>query len=62
MRERQRTLPPKLRKVTEAIDDAIAEAKKIREVAIQEEVVSLLTNCTHALEDAKKAIARIMRL
>jgi len=62
MRERQTTLPPKLRKVAATINEAIMEAKKIEELAVQEEVIAELDKVTSSLELAKKEIVRIMKL
>ena len=39
MKERRRTIPPKLKPVSEAINNAIEEAKRIRELSVQEEVI-----------------------
>ncbi len=61
MRERQSTLPPKLREATEAINNAIAEAKKIQEITIQEEVIAHLEKVTQSMEQAKREIERIMK-
>ncbi len=62
MKERGKTLPPKLKQISAEITDAIREAKKIRELSIQEEVVVELDNVDAVLEQAKKEIARIMQL
>lgn len=62
MRERRKTLPPKLRQATDAITNAIQEARKIREIAIQEEVVAQLDKVTQSMEKAKKEITRIMKM
>lgn len=60
MKRRQKTLPPKLKRVSEEISDAINEAKKIQEMSVQEEVLLELEKVNSALEQAKKEIARIM--
>jgi len=60
MKRRQKTLPPKLKRVSEEISDAINEAKKIQEMSVQEEVLLELEKVKSALEQAKKEIARIM--
>jgi guanylate kinase len=60
MNQRKRTLPPKLKRVSNEIIDAINEAKKIGEISIQEEVLVELEKVNAALEQAKKEIARIM--
>lgn len=62
MKERKKTIPPKLKRISEEIDDAIQEAKKIKEVAIQEEVVQELDKVHETLENAKKQIMKIMKL
>ncbi len=61
MKERRNTLPPKLKHVAESIIEAMNEAKKIKELAIQEEVVVELDRVSSSLEQAMKEIARIMR-
>ena len=60
MKERRKTLPPKLKVISEQIDDAIREAKKIRELSLQEEVVQELDKVNATLEEARKQISRIM--
>ena len=62
MKERRKTLPPKLKLISEEINDAIQEAKKIRELTIQEEVVLELDKVNATLEVAKKQITKIMHL
>lgn len=62
MKERRKTLPPKLKLISEEINDAIQEAKKIRELTIQEEVVLELDKVNATLEEAKKQITKIMHL
>ncbi len=62
MKERGRTLPPKLKQISAEITDAIKEAKKIRELSVQEEVVVELDKVDAVLEQAKKEIARIMQM
>jgi len=62
MKERGKTLPPKLKQISAEITDAIREAKKIRELSIQEEVVVELDKVDAVLEQAKKEIARIMQM
>jgi len=61
VRQRKTTLPPKLKKISEGIDDAIQEAKKIRELTIQEEVVLELDKVNATLEEARKQISKIMQ-
>ena len=62
MKPRSKTLPPKLKRVSKEIGDAIIEAKKIGEISIQEEVLVELEKVNAALEQAKKEISRIMKL
>ncbi|HEX9196813.1 MAG TPA: hypothetical protein VF906_03370 [Candidatus Bathyarchaeia archaeon] len=62
MKERRKTLPPKLKQISNVINDAIQEAKRIREMSIQEEVVQELDKVNTTLEEAKKQIAKIMKL
>jgi hypothetical protein len=62
MKKRRKTIPPKLKRVSDEISDAITEAKKIGEISIQEEVLLELERVSTALEQAKKEISRIMRL
>lgn len=62
MKQRTKTLPPKLKRVSNEILDAISEAKKIGEISIQEEVLVELEKVNIALEQARKEISRIMRL
>lgn len=47
--------------VSLAINDAIEEAKRIKELSIQEEVVVELDKVNAALEQAKAQINRIMK-
>lgn len=62
MKQRGKTLPPKLGRVTEEINAAIKEARKIQEMSVQEEVIVELEKVNSALELARKEISRIMRL
>jgi len=62
VKERRKTLPPKLKQVSDGIDDAIQEAKKIKEISIQEEVVEHLDRVNSSLEEARKQISRIMKI
>jgi len=61
MKERRKTIPPKLKEVSQAITSAIEEARKIRELSIQEEVIVELDKVYAALEIAKEQIAKIMK-
>jgi hypothetical protein len=60
VKERRKTIPPKLKRISEEINAAIQEAKKIRELTIQEEVLQELDKVNAALEGAKKEIVKIM--
>jgi len=62
MKQRRKTLPPKLKRVSEEIGDALNEARKIQEMSVQEEVLIELEKVNSALEQARKEISRIMRL
>ena len=62
MKERRKTIPPKLRLISQGINDAIQEARKIRELTIQEEVVQELDKVNATLEEARKQISKIMQL
>ena len=61
MKERRRTIPPKLKLVSEAINNAIEEAKRIMELSVQEEVIVELDKVNVVLEQAKEQITKIMR-
>jgi hypothetical protein len=61
MKERKKTIPPKLKLVSEAISNAIEEAKRIRELSIQEEVIIELDKVNEALDLAKQQITKIMQ-
>ena len=61
MKERRKTIPPKLKEVSQAITSVIEEARKIRELSIQEEVIVELDKVNAALENAKEQIAKIMK-
>ncbi len=60
MKERSKTLPPRLKQISDAISEALKEAKKIRELTIQEEVVVELDKVSEALEQAKRQISRLL--
>jgi len=60
VKERRQTLPPKLKKISDEINDAIQEARRIREMSIQEEVVQELDKVNVTLEETKKQISKIM--
>ncbi len=62
MKQRRKTLPPKLKRVSEEISNAINEARKIEEMSVQEEVLLELEKVSTTLEQAKKEITRIMQL
>ncbi len=61
MKERRKTLPPRLKQISDAISEALKEAKKIRKLTIQEEVVVELDKVNEALEQAKRQITRLLR-
>ena len=61
LKERRKTLPPKLKLIAESIDEAVNEARKVKVLAVQEEVLVQLERVNNALEHAKKEIAAIMR-
>ena len=61
MKARKKTLPPKLKRVSDAITDAIKEAKKIGEISIQEEVLVELEKVEAALAQARKEVSRILQ-
>jgi len=50
-----------LKQVSEDITEALREAKKIRELTIQKEVMAELDKVNEALEQAKKQIARLLQ-
>ena len=60
MKERRNTLPPRLKQISDAINEALTEAKKIRELTIQEEVMVELDKVNEALEQAKRQISRLL--
>ncbi len=62
MKERRTTIPLKLKLLSKDITEAIQEAKKIKELTIQEEVVVELDKVDAVLEQAKREIARIMKM
>ena len=61
MKERRKTLPPRLKQISDAISEALKEAMKIRELTIQEEVVVELDKVNEALEQAKRQITRMLQ-
>jgi hypothetical protein len=61
VKERRETLPPRLKEISKSIEDAIQEAKKIRELSIQEEVVLELDKVNSTLEEARRQITKIMQ-
>jgi hypothetical protein len=62
MKERRKTIPPKLKLVSEAINDALQEARRIKELSIQEEVIVELDKVNMALEHAREQIRKIMQM
>ena len=61
MKDRRKTIPPKLRLVSEAISNAIEEARRVKEPSIQEEVIVELDKVNAVLEQAKEQITKIMQ-
>jgi len=61
VKERRKTLPPRLKQISDDISEALKEAKKIRELTIQEEVMVELDKVNEALEQAKRQITRLLR-
>ena len=61
MKDRRKTIPPKLKLVFEAISKAIEEARRIKEFSIQEEVIVELDKVNAVLEQAKEQIRKIMQ-
>ena len=61
MKDRRKTLPPRLKQISDVISEALKEAKKIRELTIQEEVVVELDKVNEALEQAKRQITRMLQ-
>ncbi len=62
MKDRKKSLPPKLAQVSKDISEALKEARRIKELTVQEEVVNELDKVDAVLEQAKKEIARIMQV
>jgi hypothetical protein len=62
VKERRKTLPLRLKQISDDINEALKEAKKIRELTIQEEVVVELDKVNEALEQAKRQITRLLRM
>jgi hypothetical protein len=60
VKERRKTLPPKLKDISNDIENAIQEARKIKELTIQEEVLLELDKVNATLEEARKQITKIM--
>jgi flagellar hook-basal body complex protein FliE len=61
VKERRKTLPPRLKQISDDINEALKEAKKIMELTIQEEVVVELDKVNEALEQAKRQITRMLQ-
>ena len=61
MKARKKTLPPKLKRVSDEITDAIKEAKEIGEISTQEEVLVELEKVEAALAQARKEVSRILQ-
>ena len=52
LKDRRKTIPPKLRLVSEAISNAIGKARRIKGPSIQEEVIVHLDKVNAVLEQA----------
>jgi len=52
MKDRRKTIPPKLKLVSEAISNAIGKARRIKGPSIQEEVIVHLDKVNAVLEQA----------
>ena len=52
MKDRRKTIPPKLRLVSEAISNAIGKARRTKGPSIQEEVIVHLDKVNAVLEQA----------
>jgi hypothetical protein len=61
MKDRRKTIPPKLKLVSGAISNAIEDARRIKELSIQEEVIVELDKVNVVLEQAKEQITKIMQ-
>jgi len=61
MKDRRKTIPPKLKLVSEAISNAIEDARRVKELSIQEEVIVELDKVNAVLEQAKEQITKIMQ-
>ena len=61
MKDRRKTIPPKLSLVSEAISNAIEEARRVKEPSIQKEVIVELEKVNAVLEQAKEQITNIMQ-
>jgi hypothetical protein len=60
VKERRKTLPPRLKQISDDLSEALKEAKKIRELTVREEVVEL-DKVNEALEQAKRQITRMLQ-
>ena len=56
MKDRRKPIPPKLKLGSEAISNTIEEARRIKELSIQEEVIVELDKVNAVLEQAKEQI------
>ena len=61
VKDRRKTIPSKLKLVSEAISNTIEEARRIKELSIQEEVIVELDKVNAVLEQAKEQIRKIVR-
>ena len=61
MKERRKTLPPRLKQISDDINEAMREAKKIRELTIQEEVIVELDKVNQAW-NRRRQITRMLHM
>ena len=58
MKDQRKTIQPKLKLLSEAISNAIEEARRVKELSIQEEVIVELDKVNAVLEQAKNRSRR----
>ena len=61
VKERRKTLPPRLKQISDDINEAMREAKKIRELTIQEEVIVELDKVNQAW-NRRRQITRMLHM
>ena len=61
MKERRKTLPPRLKQISDDINEAMREAKKVRELTIQEEVIVELDKVNQAW-NRRRQITRMLHM